>query len=228
MIYGYTRVSTVEQTAGSSLDDQQTRIRGVAMMRGGEVEEMFVDGGVSGAVALRDRPAGQRLMESIKAGDVIIASKLDRLFRSASDALIQAEMFKAQGVDLIVADMGADPVTQNGASRMFFGMLALMAEFERDRIRERQRDGINGKRQKGGYIGGRRPYGFQIIGTGRDAVLVEDEQEQAAIREINALRATGAGYMKIAMELQRKGYPYLSHMGVKRVCERMNGDAANG
>jgi DNA invertase Pin-like site-specific DNA recombinase len=160
-------------------------------------------------------------MDSIQAGDVIIASKLDRLFRSASDALLQAEQFKAQGVDLIVADMGADPVTQNGTSRMFFGMLALMAEFERDRIRERQREGIKGKKAKNGYIGGRRPYGFQIVGTGRDALLVEDEREQEAIRTIHALRATGAGYMKISMALQAQGFPYISHMGIKRVCERV-------
>jgi DNA invertase Pin-like site-specific DNA recombinase len=221
MIYGYVRVSTIEQTSGSSLADQQTRIKGVAMMRGGKVAEIFTDGGVSGAVPLSERPAGRVLMDSIQAGDVIIASKLDRLFRSASDALLQAERFKGQGVDLIVADMGSDPVTQNGTSRMFFGMLALMAEFERDRIRERQREGIKGKKAKNGYIGGRRPYGFQIVGTGRDALLVEDEREQEAIRTIHALRETGAGYMKISMALQAQGYPYISHMGIKRVCERV-------
>jgi len=220
MIYGYARVSTVEQTAGSSLDEQQTRIKGVAMMRGAEVAEMFVDGGVSGAVPLRDRPAGQRLMDTLESGDVLISAKLDRLFRSASDALTQAELFKAQGVDMIIADMGADPVTQNGASRMFFGMMACVAEFERSRIKERQQEGQKSKKSRNGYIGGRRPYGFQIVGTGRDAVLIEDAREQAAIREIHALRATGAGFMKIAMELQAKGYPYLSHMGVRRICER--------
>ena len=220
MIYGYSRVSTAEQTSGTSLDDQKNRIQGVALMRGDKVAEIFTDGGVSGAVALRERPAGKRLMETIQPGDVIIASKLDRLFRSASDALIQAETFKQQGVDLIVADMGADPVTQNGTSRMFFGMLALMAEFERDRIKERQRDGIKGKKAKGGYIGGRRPYGYQIEGTGKDARLIEDEKEQQAITRIAELRKAGMGYQKVAMQLQREGYPYVSHMGVKRVCER--------
>lgn len=220
MIYGYLRVSTVEQTGGSSLGDQETRIKGVAMMRGAEVAEIFVDGGVSGAVPLRDRPAGRRLMDTLQPGDVLIASKLDRLFRSASDALLQAEMFKAQGVDLIVADMGADPVTGNGAAKMFFGMLALMAEFERDRIKERQRDGIKAKQHRNGFTGGRRPYGYQVIGTGRDALLVEDELEQAAIREIHAMRASGAGLIKIAAELQLRGYPPISHMGVKRVLER--------
>jgi DNA invertase Pin-like site-specific DNA recombinase len=220
MIYGYSRVSTAEQTSGTSLDDQKNRIQGVALMRGDKVAEIFTDGGVSGAVALRERPAGKRLMETIQPGDVIIASKLDRLFRSASDALIQAETFKQQGVDLIVADMGADPVTQNGTSRMFFGMLALMAEFERDRIKERQRDGIKGKKAKGGYIGGRRPYGYQIEGTGKDARRIEDEKEQQAITRIAELRKAGMGYQKVAMQLQREGYPYVSHMGVKRVCER--------
>jgi DNA invertase Pin-like site-specific DNA recombinase len=221
MIYGYSRVSTAEQTSGTSLDDQKNRIQGVALMRGDKVAEIFTDGGVSGAVALRERPAGKRLMETIQPGDVIIASKLDRLFRSAVDALTQAEYFKQQGIDLIVADMGADPVTANGPAKMFFGMLALMAEFERERIKERQRDGIKGKKAKGGYIGGRRPYGYQIEGTGKDARLIEDEKEQQAITRIAELRKAGRGYQKVAMQLQAQGYPYISHMGVKRVCERV-------
>jgi DNA invertase Pin-like site-specific DNA recombinase len=221
MIYGYSRVSTAEQTSGTSLDDQKNRIQGVALMRGDKVAEIFTDGGISGAVPLGDRPAGSQLMQRLQPGDVIVAAKLDRLFRSAVDALTQAEYFKQQGIDLIVADMGADPVTANGPAKMFFGMLALMAEFERERIKERQRDGIKGKKAKGGYIGGRRPYGYQIEGTGKDARLIEDEKEQQAITRIAELRKAGMGYQKVAMQLQAQGYPYISHMGVKRVCERV-------
>jgi putative DNA-invertase from lambdoid prophage Rac len=95
-----------------------------------------------------------------------------------------------------------------------------MAEFERDRIRERQRDGIAGKRAKGGYLGGSRPYGYQVVGSGPDATLVEDAHEQDGIRMMHELRASGAGYMRIAVELQRLGFPYVSHMSVKRILSR--------
>lgn len=72
-------------------------------------------------------------------------AKLDRAFRNAADALATAEQLNAQKIDLIVADMGSEPVIQNGVSRMFFGMLALVAEFERERIRERLADGRGAK-----------------------------------------------------------------------------------
>ena len=205
---------------GTSLQDQANRIKGVALMRGETVADIFTDPGISGSVELGKRPAGRILLDTVTAGDVIIAAKLDRLFRSASDALLQAERFKAQGVDLIVADMGSDPVTGNGASKMFFGMMACVAEFERERIRERQRDGIAGKRRKGGYLGGSKPYGYHIVGSGPDATLVEDPHEQAGIRTMHELRATGAGYMRIAVELQRLGFPYVSHMSIKRILSR--------
>jgi hypothetical protein len=66
-----------------------------------------------------------------------------------ADALATAEQLKARKMDLIVADMGSEPVTQNGVSRMFFGMLALVAEFERDRIKERSAEGRIAKRRGG-------------------------------------------------------------------------------
>jgi DNA invertase Pin-like site-specific DNA recombinase len=67
---------------------------------------------------------------------------------------------KARKADLIVADMGSEPVTQNRVSRMFFGMLALVAEFERDRIKERSAEGRVAKRRIGGHIGGSVPLRF--------------------------------------------------------------------
>src|SRR3954454_23683320 len=74
-----------------------------------------------------------------------------------------AERLRARKVDLIVADMGSEPVTQNGVYRMFFGMLALVAEFERERIKERSAEGRAAKRLGGGHIGGSAPFGFRKI-----------------------------------------------------------------
>lgn len=93
---------------------------------------------MSGSVPLLDRPEGQRLLASLKPGDVVITPKLDRMFRSAVDALVTAEEFKAKKVSLHMLDLGGD-VVSNGMSKAFFTMAAAFAELERDTIRERIR-----------------------------------------------------------------------------------------
>ena len=148
-VLGYTRVSTTEQAADdrSSLDTQRRKILAAAEMAGMTVDEFIEEPGVSGSKPLADRPEGGPLLARLVKGDVLIVAKLDRAFRNAADALATAERLKARKIDLIVADMGFEPVTQNGVSRMFFGMLALVAEFERDRIKERSAEGRMAKRR---------------------------------------------------------------------------------
>jgi putative DNA-invertase from lambdoid prophage Rac len=82
-VYGYCRVSTAEQAdEGTSLDSQRQQITGYAMMKGWEVADFFVEAGVSGSIPLADRPEGQRLLQSLRSGDVIVTSKLDRAFHT--------------------------------------------------------------------------------------------------------------------------------------------------
>lgn len=222
MIYAYTRVSTIEQASGSSLDEQLSKAKGAAMMMGAELDQAFIDSGVSGSTALRERPAGNRLLDTAKHGDIIIVAKLDRIFRSAADALTMVEELKNGDIDLIVLDMGLEPVTRNGASKMFFGMMACVAEFERSRIKERQAEGMKAKRAKQGFTGGKRPFGYQVQGDGKDAVLVEDPAEQSALKMIRDMREDGYGYERIAKTVRSCGVS-LSHMTVKRILERESG-----
>ena len=219
MIYAYCRVSTAEQVMGTSLEDQRKKAQGVAMMRGADLDEVFVDAGVSGSVALARREQGGRMFAKLTAGDVVIVSKLDRIFRSASDALNMVELWKDQGVDLIISDMGADPVTQNGVSKLFFSIMASVAEFERTRIKERQVDGQRAKRGQGGFVGGRTPFGFRVEGAGKSAVLVPIQTEQEAISKMKALRAEGKSYRDISAALQEQGIT-ISHAGVMKVLKR--------
>src|SRR5262245_37986176 len=131
-VFGYCRVSTAEQADGGvSLAQQETQIAGYAMMKGWQLAECFVERGISGSVSFADRPEGQRLLAAIQKGDVIIAAKLDRAFRSAADALTVLEELKDQGIGLHLIDLGGD-VTGNGVSRMIFTILAAVAEGERE------------------------------------------------------------------------------------------------
>jgi DNA invertase Pin-like site-specific DNA recombinase len=127
-VYGYVRVSTAEQASnGDSLDTQRQQITGYAMMKGWEIAQFFVEGGVSGSVPLAERPEGQPLLAGAGKGDVIITSRLDRAFRSAADALATLEELKADGVALHMIDLGGD-VCGNGISKLVFTILSAVAE----------------------------------------------------------------------------------------------------
>jgi putative DNA-invertase from lambdoid prophage Rac len=141
-VYGYVRVSTDAQAeAGQSLDVQQRQLEGWAMQRGAVLDAVHVEAGVSGAIPFHERPDGGKLWQLAQRGDTVVASKLDRMFRSASDCLAVVEAFKVRGVSLFLLDLngGADDVSGNGIARLFLTIVSAFAEFERNRIGERIR-----------------------------------------------------------------------------------------
>lgn len=231
--YGYIRVSTGEQVQGSSLEDQERVIRACAMMRGDEAVSMFSDPDVSGySIPLSERPAGGRMMTGLSRGDVVIVSKMDRIFRNGADAMTCAQKFRQLGVGLIICSMGFEPVTESATGKMFFGVLALVAEFERDCIMERTADGRRGKKAKGGHIGGCAPYGHRVVGAGMAAMLTEYLPEQRTMQTIRDMRAAGISLSAIARTLtdrgimNRSGKPF-AHPQIARILDRSEmGEAA--
>jgi putative DNA-invertase from lambdoid prophage Rac len=124
-------------------------------------------------------------------GDAIIAPKLDRLFRSALDALQVVEDLKKRGVALHLLDLGGD-ISGAGLSKLFLTIAAAFAEAERDRIRERVSQVKADQKARGRYLGGKVPFGF------RRGELTPHADEQNAIREIRRLRAKGRPLRAIA------------------------------
>src|SRR6185312_7121497 len=174
--YAYTRVSTTRQAdEGESLDVQQRTVAGYALMHGLDVGKVFVERGVSGSKPLRDRPEGSALLAALQPGDTVITPKLDRMFRSALDALDVLAKLRERGISLHMIDLGGD-VTGNGISKLVFTILSAVAEAERDRIRERVTQVKRDQRQRNRYLGGIVPFGFRV---GEDGSLVPDEAEQA-------------------------------------------------
>jgi putative DNA-invertase from lambdoid prophage Rac len=136
-VYGYARVSTARQASeGESLEVQQRQIEGYGLMHGLTLAGVLVEEGVSGSVPVEERPVGGPLFAKLQRGDIVIAAKLDRLFRSALDALKVVEDLKRRGVALHLLDLGGD-ISGNGLSKLFLTIAAAFAEAERDRIRER-------------------------------------------------------------------------------------------
>jgi DNA invertase Pin-like site-specific DNA recombinase len=233
MILGYCRVSTQEQAAvnTTSLAAQEQVIRGIAMTRGATNYDVqiFSDPGVSGSIPLDARPAGRELLSIAKSGDIVCAAKLDRMFRSASDALVTAERLKEAGVKLILFDLGAEPVTDNGMAKCFFTMASAFAELERARISERMESGRDQKRQRSGHLGGVAPYGYRVVGEKRESRLEPVPEEQPILREVLDLSKQKLSSWTIMKQINEKGYknregkPFECYQ-VKRIIERAHAD----
>ena len=203
-VYGYARVSTSRQAEeGESLEVQQRAVAGYAMMNGLTISRTYVERGVSGSLALSERPEGTLLLAALKSGDVVITAKLDRMFRSALDALDVLAKLKDRGVSLHMIDLGGD-VTGNGISKMVFTILAAVAEGERDRIRERISQVKQDQRGRGRYLGGKVPFGFRVGDTGS---LEEVEDQQRVIRLAVSMRNAGRTLREIQARLSGDGTP---------------------
>lgn len=213
-VYAYCRVSTGRQAEeGESLDVQRRQVEGYATMLGLQIDHVYVERGVSGSKPLSDRPEGARLLAVLQDGDTVIAPKLDRMFRSASDALAVGDDLKKRSISLHFIDLGGD-VTGNGISKLVFTILSAVAEAERDRIRERIRDVKTDQRQRQRFLGGAKPFGYQV---GDDGELVADEREQAALARIKELRGAGVALRRVAETVSAETGVQVSHVLVARV-----------
>lgn len=226
-VYGYARVSTVEQAEnGNSLETQRRILEGVAQSEGMEIGRVFVDRGVSGSKPLETRPAGGGLLAGLQAGDVIFCAKLDRMFRSASDALSTLQILKERGVRLFLKDMGGD-VTGNGVSALVFTILAGVAQFERERISERIAENRERLQAAGRFVGGRVPFGMRVVDgedeQGHPARFLEPDPAQAAlVARIREMRAGGATVRAIQAQLDEEG----NRVALATIAKVAKGEAA--
>ncbi len=217
-VYGYVRVSTSEQAAGGqSLAAQREKIALQARMMDKSVDRIFSDPGVSGSRPLDDRPGGKALLDAVKPGDSVIAVKLDRMFRSAGDALATLQTFKAKGAKLHLLDLGGDDCAGNGISGLVFTIMSAVAQFERERIAERIADAKAKDRADGRFLGGSRPFGWGKAEDGETMVPVP--AEQAAIAKAKEMREAGASLRAIAAALQDDGHD-VSHVTAGKLVKR--------
>src|SRR6516162_11787527 len=128
--WGYARVSTDQQRdSGISLDEQQRKIEARCIENGWHLEHVYIDAGVSGGTPLGKRPEGSKLLGVVAPGDVVIAAKMDRMFRSAFDELQTIESFKKRKISLWLLDLGND-CSGNRISELIMTVLAAVAQFE--------------------------------------------------------------------------------------------------
>lgn len=151
-VLGYVRVSTSEQaTSGYGLAAQQAAIEQECQRRGWVLREIVRDEGKSGKSL--ERPGLRRALERIAAGeaDGLVVSKLDRLSRSVVDFGTLLEWFTHEAEATLVAlDLGIDTSTPGG--RLVANVFASVAEWERDTIAARTREGLAAVRASGKSI----------------------------------------------------------------------------
>lgn len=191
-IVTYARVSTAEQVAmGTSLEDQRTRLRAAVLARAGEHIGHFEDAGVSGSLARR--PGLDALRQEVLQGgvDLAIATKIDRVSRSALGLLNLVEELRGHGCHLVLIDEGLD--TSTPAGDLTSGVLGVIGGWERRRIAERTKQGRINVAGEGRFVASTPPFGYQVVSApdGRGKRLAVQEEAARTIRPGSASRRRG-------------------------------------
>ena len=137
---GYARVSTRDQNLSAQIDQ----------LNAAGCTRLFVDQGSGNNT--RARTDLGRLLDYVRAGDVVVVTQLDRLSRSLMDLLNLVDQFRKKDVELRSLKENFDTSTIDG--KLFFQFTAMLAEYERSRIRERTMEGLKAARARG-RVGGR-------------------------------------------------------------------------
>jgi len=201
----YTRKSSEEglEQDFNSLHAQREACEAFIKSQAGEgwrlVKSAYDDGGLSGGTM--ERPALQRLLSDINQGqiDVVVVYKVDRLTRSLTDFAKMVEVFDARGVSFVAVTQQFNTTTSMG--RLTLNVLLSFAQFEREVTGERIRDKIAASKQKGMWMGGLVPLGYDVV----ERRLVVNESEAETVREIFR-RYLELGSVRLLMEdLNRRG-----------------------
>lgn len=203
-VVGYIRVSTGEQVAdGFGLDAQRDAIKKYAEAAGYELVDIIDDEGLSGMLGADKRPGLATLLKMLTAGEVdgVVVKALDRIGRRPAVAADFFEVLDAAGATFI-------SITEPGmSSDLLRGLFTGIASDERRRILERTSAGRQAKADRGGYAGGRIPYGYVLVGTKRDARWEIEPDQAAVVRRIFERRVQGQTYAAIASWLGQQGIP---------------------
>lgn len=133
-IFGYARVSTEAQNLDRQLD---------ALKKYGV--DVIYNEKMTGTK--RDRPELTKLLDRISEGDTVVIESLSRLGRSTKDLIALTELFEKKGVHLVSLKESIDTSTSTG--KLLFTLMSAIAQFERDVIADRTKEGLRSARARG-------------------------------------------------------------------------------
>lgn len=187
-VFAYCRVSTGDQTTDNQV--REIEAAGFAI----DPKRIVVET-VSGSIAAMERKGFARLLDRLESGDVLIVTKLDRLGRNAMDLRATVERLAAEGVRVHCLALGGVDLT-SAAGKMTMGVIAAVAEFERDLLIERTQSGLARAKAAGKVLG-------------RPQSLTADQQQ-----DIIARRGQGVSLGVLAKEFN------VSRAAIQRVEKR--------
>lgn len=161
--YAYLRVSTEKQT----IESQKMAVKKWAESRGLPLpdENIFYDEAVSGAINPFDRPGFKQLWEKLHEGDILIVPELSRLGRSLRDIITIVDELNKRSVQLIAVKEGLDPTQNQTFYKVALAIFGVLAEVERDLIRERTKEGLARARAQGKKLGRPRTVDYDKVIT---------------------------------------------------------------
>jgi DNA invertase Pin-like site-specific DNA recombinase len=179
----YLRVSTEEQaSSGLGIEAQRAKVATECGRRRWRIVGEYVDPGISGGLAIEERPGLVAALTAIERGKAsgLIVAKLDRLSRSAADAAMLLERAIRDGWALVACDLGVDTSTPSG--EVMANVMAAFARFEKRLIGQRTSEALQAKKAQGAVLGRPDRTPPDVVAT-----IVEEREAGASLREIAAL-----------------------------------------
>ena len=179
MLIGYARTSTIDQTYGLEAQLELLNAQGV------KTENVYHEK----ISSVGDRVELKAAIKSLRKGDKLVVTKLDRLARSVTHMGNIIQEIQGRDADLVILDMGIDTSTATG--KLMLNVLGSVAQFEREVMLERQREGIERARREGKYKG-RKPTALaqkdKVLALKAAGVPMDKIMEQANISRASYYR----------------------------------------